>query len=85
MRALEDAVVELHALEERACGRRSAREATSIDRARAAYLSAREQISTLDLRGEDRGRATAFVETVGMLLALREAVGDASIVAHVLN
>jgi hypothetical protein len=85
MRALEDAVVELHALEERACGRRTAREATSIERARAAYLSARGAVSALDLSGDDRLRAVALLETVGLLLALREAAGDTSIAARVLN
>lgn len=85
MRALEDAVVELHALEERACGRPTARQATSIERARAAVSAAREQAAALDLRGEDRVRVVALVETVGMLLALRERAGDASIAARVLN
>jgi len=85
MRALEDAVVELHALEERAVGRRGERLIPSIDRARERYVAAKEAVSTLALTGEDRTRARALLETVGLLLALREACGSTSIAARVLN
>ncbi len=86
MRALEDALVELHELEEQACGRRGRGFfPISIEHLRSKYLVAKEQVTRLDLRGDDRARASALVETVGMLLAMRETCGDTSIAARVLN
>jgi hypothetical protein len=84
MRRLEDAVVELHALEERACGRGS-RPGASVDRAHESFGEASDALASLDLLPDDRARATALLDTVGMLLALRTALGDASIAARVLN
>lgn len=78
MLALEDAVVELHAEEERAANRAPA--GGDVGRARELYLGARATLAKLRSLDEDeRRRATALLDTVGLLLALRESAGGASL------
>lgn len=78
MLALEDAVVELHAEEERAANRRET--GGDVVRARELYLRARSTLDRLRSLDEDeRRRANALLDTVGLLLALRESAGAASL------
>lgn len=88
MRELEDAVVVLHGAEERAAGRgpQVTESQLSVERARGHYERARDALRGLALTPEERRRATALLDTVGLLLALREAVGaDVSLAARFLS
>lgn len=81
---LEGAVVELHAAEECAAGRseRSADLALAAER----YSRARGVITACEtLKPEEKQRATALLDTVGLLLAVRQALGEASLASRILS
>jgi len=82
---LEDAVVELHAAEERAAGRSS--RVGDVDRAERLYLGVRERVGEVEgrLTREERERLTALLDTVGLLLAARRSLGADSIAARLLS
>lgn len=83
---LEEAVAELHAVEERAAGRVASRPG-DVDRAERLYLGVRGRAPEVGRRlsPEERGRFTALLDTVGLLLGLRRTFADASIAARLFS